>query len=696
MDIDIGASGSLGADVDGEGTNFALWSAAADSVELCLFDASDAETRIAMEATDNVWRCHLDGVGPGQRYGFRVHGPYDPGRGLRCNPAKLLIDPCARAVDGQVRWDDALFGFTAGGDGPDGRDSAPFVPRSIVVDPGFDWGADRAPRTPWSDTVLYEVHVKGFTARHPLVAAEQRGTYAGLASDASIEYLLSLGVTAVELLPVHQFVTERALADRGLVNYWGYNPLAWSAPHGAYAAGGSGGAQVAEFQAMVAALHRAGIEVILDVVYNHTAEGNQEGPTLGLKGIDNSAYYRLVGDDPGRYEDFAGTGNSVDVSNPAALRLVMDSLRRWVTEFRVDGFRFDLTTTVARGRSGFDDRSPFLSAVGQDPVLGRVKLIAEPWDLGPDGYRLGAFPQGWREWNDQYRDSIRDFWRGHCDDVERLARRLDGSADVFGPKRTLASVNFITAHDGFTLADLVSYEHKHNLANGEDGRDGTDDNRSWNCGVEGDTDDLSVRSLRRRQRKNLLTTLLLSEGVPLLVAGDESGRTQGGNNNAYCHDSGLSWIDWDLDDERRDLLGFTRRLAELRRLYHGGPDRSEPVTLRPDRDAPAVGVAFIRRSTGEAPSSAVDLVVLLNGAADAVNFSLPTVGAGDRGAPEFSGYSVVILTGEESTVGRRVAEGVTLPVEGRSAMVLVPFSRLRPQGPDRWRNRQRDPGGSPT
>jgi glycogen operon protein len=561
-----------------DGTNFALWAPGAEAVELCLFDEDGAETRHPLpEQTFQTWHGYLPGVGPGTRYGYRVHGRWDPWTGARWNPAKLLIDPYARAVDGVFTGHAACCGSVRGWPEPqaadtvrDNRDSAPYTARSVVVHDDDDWSDDRRPKTPWAETVLYELHVAGFTRRHPGVPPELRGTYAGLAHPAAIEHLVSLGVTAVELLPVHQFADEDFLAGRGLANYWGYNSIAWFAPHGGYSASGTRGQQVGEFKRMVRALHAAGIEVILDVVYNHTAEGGVQGPTLSLRGIDNAGYYRLARDSRG-YADYTGCGNTLDTRQPQTVRLVTDSLRYWATEMGVDGFRFDLAAALARAGDGVDMRHPLLAAISQDPVLSRVKLIAEPWDTGPGGYQVGNFPPLWAEWNDKYRDTVRDFWRGGRSGVAELGYRLSGSSDLYqlGGRRPYASVNYVTAHDGFTLRDLVSYNTKHNQANGEDNRDGTDDNRSWNCGAEGETDDPAVLELRDRQLRNLLATLLLSTGVPMLTAGDEFGRTQGGNNNAYCQDNEVSWVDWSLLDQPRwrSLSELTARLVRLRRRH---------------------------------------------------------------------------------------------------------------------------------
>ncbi len=543
-----GSGYPLGATHDGVGTNFSLFSSVAERVELCLLDAGGAEERVTLQERDGfVWHGYLPGIGPGQRYGYRVHGPYDPAAGHRCNPAKLLLDPYAKAIEGQVDWDPAVFSYQfADRDERNDEDSAAHVPRSVVVNPYFDWAADRPPGTPYDESVIYEAHVRGLTRLHPAVPEAERGTYLGMSHPAVIEHLQGLGVTAVELMPVHQFVTDAFLAERGLANYWGYNTIGFFAPHNAYAFAGGRGEQVQEFKSMVRALHQAGIEVILDVVYNHTAEGNHLGPTLSFRGIDNAAYYRLVDDDPQYYYDTTGTGNSLLMRHPHVLQLIMDSLRYWVTEMHVDGFRFDLAAALARQFHEVDRLSVFFDLVQQDPVVSQVKLIAEPWDLGEGGYQVGNFPPLWSEWNGKYRDTVRDFWRGEHATLPEFAARFTGSGDLYASdgRHPVASVNFATCHDGFTLADLVSYDTKHNEANGEGNRDGTDDNRSWNCGVEGPADDPAVLALRERQACNFLATLLLSQGVPMLTAGDEMGRTQRGNNNAYCQDNEISWVPW--------------------------------------------------------------------------------------------------------------------------------------------------------
>ncbi|GAA5071684.1 glycogen operon protein [Thermocatellispora tengchongensis] len=560
----------LGATYDGAGTNFALYSEAAEKVELCLFDEDGKESRVEFtECEGFVWHAYLPGIGPGQRYGYRVHGPYDPARGRRCNPAKLLLDPYAKAIEGEVTWNQAVYGYNFGQ--PDSRndeDSAPYVPRSIVINPFFGWGHDRPPATPYHDTVIYEAHVRGLTIKHPKIPERIRGTYAALGHPEIIDHLTGLGVTAIELMPVHQFVTDQVLVERGLTNYWGYNTIGFFAPHNAYSSTGQRGGQVLEFKAMVKALHEAGIEVILDVVYNHTAEGSHLGPTLSFRGIDNADYYRLVEDDPRYYMDTTGTGNSLLMRSPHVLQMIMDSLRYWVTEMHVDGFRFDLAATLARELHEVDRLSAFFDLVQQDPVLSQVKLIAEPWDVGPGGYQVGNFPARWTEWNGRYRDTIRDLWRGQPAALPEFASRLTGSSDLYqdDSRRPAASINFVTCHDGFTLRDLVSYNEKHNAANGEGGRDGTDDNRSWNCGVEGPAS-LAIESLREQQKRNFLTTLFLSQGVPMLSHGDELGRTQRGNNNAYCQDNEISWVDWSDVKENWLLLEFTKSLARLRREH---------------------------------------------------------------------------------------------------------------------------------
>ncbi|MGY3215062.1 glycogen debranching protein GlgX [Mucilaginibacter sp. HD30] len=569
-----GAAFPLGATWDGNGVNFALYSENATFVELCLFQHVDDELEYlkipVTEHSNLIWHVYLPDVKPGQLYGYRVHGPYQPENGHRFNPNKLLIDPYAKAISGTIDWNDALFGYEIGH--PDGDlsfshlDSAPFIPKSVVIDPHFDWGDDKPPRVAYYNTIIYETHVKGFTKLHPDIPENIRGTYAGLAHPASIAYLKTLGITAIELMPVHYFLNDRHLKDGGRANYWGYNTIGYFAPHPDYAAGNKVSDQVKEFKSMVKELHKAGIEVILDVVYNHTGEGNRMGPTLSFRGIDNAAYYRLVDDNKRYNNDYTGTGNTLNANLPNVLRLMMDSLRYWILEMHVDGFRFDLAATLARELHEVNRLSAFFDIIHQDPVISQVKLIAEPWDIGEGGYQVGKFPPGWAEWNGKYRDDIRDYWNGSDNMLADFAGRITGSADLYEAyRRPTASINFVTAHDGFTLHDLVSYNEKHNEANGEDNNDGESHNRSWNCGAEGPTDDSGIKELRARQKRNFLTTLFLSQGVPMLVAGDEMGRTQQGNNNAYCQDNEISWLHWEDQDE--ELQEFTRQLIHLRREH---------------------------------------------------------------------------------------------------------------------------------
>jgi len=558
----------LGSSYDGAGTNFSVFSEVAERVELCLFDDDGVETRVPMREVDAyVWHGYLPNIGPGQRYGYRVHGPYDPSQGLRCNPAKLLVDPYAKAVDGDMEWDESLFSYRF--DDPDAfndDDSAAHVAKSVVISPYFDWQDDRAPRHPYAQSVIYEAHVKGLTMQHPDVPEEIRGTYAGLAHPSVIDHLQRLGVTAIELMPVHHFLQDSTLLDKGLRNYWGYNTLGFLAPYSGYSSSGTRGQQVQEMKAMVRTMHAAGIEVILDVVYNHTAEGNQMGPTVSFRGLDNRAYYRAVEGDEQYYMDYTGTGNTLNVRQPHTLQLIMDSLRYWVTECHIDGFRFDLAATLAREFYDVDRLSAFFDLVQQDPVVSQVKLIAEPWDVGEGGYQVGNFPPLWTEWNGKYRDTIRDYWRGEPSSLAEMASRLTGSSDLYAyeGRRPTASINFVTAHDGFTLHDLVSYNEKHNDANGEDGNDGESHNRSWNCGVEGESDDHDVLALREQQKRNFMTTMLLSQGVPMISHGDELGRTQLGNNNVYCQDSPLAWIDWERARDFDVLTTFTATVSKLR------------------------------------------------------------------------------------------------------------------------------------
>jgi glycogen operon protein len=703
VEIWPGQAYPLGATFDGSGTNFSLFSEVADRVELCLFDADGAETRVTMPEMDGyVWHCYLPTVVPGQRYGYRVHGPYDPARGLRCNPSKLLLDPYAKAVDGDPDWDPSLFSYPLGypdaANDPDAverTDSAPHMAKAVVINPYFDWSDESRPRARYHDTVIYEAHVKGLTAAHPDLPEEVRGTYAGLAHPVILDHLTRLGVTAIELMPVHQFVRDQHLLDRGLTNYWGYNTIGFLAPHHAYSSAGALGGQVQEFKSMVKALHNAGIEVILDVVYNHTAEGNQLGPTLSFRGIDNPAYYRLMDDDPRYYRDYTGTGNSLNVRSPHALQLLMDSLRYWITDMHVDGFRFDLAATLAREFYDVDRLSSFFELVQQDPTVSQVKLIAEPWDVGPGGYQVGNFPPRWTEWNGKYRDTVRDFWRGEPATLGEFAARLTGSADLYeeSGRRPVASINFITAHDGFTLADLVSYNGKHNEANGEGGRDGTDDNRSWNCGVEGPSDDPEVAALRARQQRNFLATMLLSQGVPMILHGDELGRTQQGNNNAYCQDSPLSWIDWAGADT--NLIDFTASVARLRRyhptfrrrrFFDGRPvarGQGEPlpdiVWMTPAGDAMTDAdwdadfgrsiAVFLNgrgiRGTDERGQAIVDdsFLLLFNAHDDALKFALP---------PEEYGaaWNTVIDTAGIDEDERRHLPQQAVTVAGRGMVVL--------------------------
>jgi len=648
----------LGAIWDGAGVNFSLFSENATKVELCLFDGAK-ETRITMsEQTHQVWHLYLPEARPGQLYGYRVHGPYEPRQGHRFNPAKLLLDPYAKAMTGTIQWSDALFAYTIGHPDQDlsrdDKDSAPGMPKSIVVDPAFSWGNDAPPATPWHKTIIYELHVKGFTMRHPGVPPELRGTYAGLTCPAVIDYLTHLGITAVELLPVHQFIADKHLLDRGLTNYWGYNSIGFFAPEAGYSSSGAMGQQVGEFKSMVRALHREGIEVILDVVYNHTGEGNQLGPTLSFRGIDNASYYRLVQEDKRYYMDYTGCGNTLDMTHPRVLQLITDSLRYWVTEMHVDGFRFDLASTLARELHDVDRLGAFFDIIQQDPVISQVKLIAEPWDLGPGGYQVGNFPVLWAEWNAAYRDTVRRSVKGDAGQVGSLGFRLTGSSDLYGHngRQPYASINFITAHDGFTLHDLVSYNEKHNEANGEENRDGHNENLSWNCGVEGETDDPIVFALREQQKRNFLATLLLSQGVPMILAGDEIGRTQKGNNNAYCQDNEISWLDWKLDRPRRELLEFTRYLIRLvdehpvlrrRHFFQGrrirGSEVKDLVWFRPDGKemsdddwGNSESRCFGLRLAGDAIEEVDDrgnrivddtLLILLNAHHEAVPFVLP-------------------------------------------------------------------------
>ncbi len=652
-----------GAHWDGEGVNFALFSENAERVELCLFDESGENEvqRVELpEYTDQVWHGYLPEVRPGQLYGYRVHGPYKPEEGHRFNPNKLLLDPYARTIVGEITWDDALFGYTIGHPDADlsfdERDSAPFMPRCKVIDPAFTWGNDAPPDVAWHETVIYEMHVRGFTKLHPEVPEALRGTYAGLASAPAIEYLRTLGVTSVELMPVHAFVDDRYLVDRGMRNYWGYNTIGYFAPESRYSASG----KVNEFKTLVRTLHSAGIEVLLDVVYNHTAEGSHLGPTLSFRGIDNASYYRLVGDNARYYEDFTGCGNTLNLQHPRVLQLLMDSLRYWVTEMHVDGFRFDLASALARELHAVDRLGAFFDILRQDPTLSRVKLIAEPWDLGAGGYQVGNFPVGWAEWNDKYRDTMRAYWKGDGGLIGDFAQRLTGSSDLYNrsSRRPYASVNFVTAHDGFTLHDVVSYNDKHNEANGEDNRDGHSHNLSWNHGAEGPTDDKDIIALRERQKRNFLAALLLSQGVPMLTAGDEMGRTQNGNNNPYCQDNEISWVNWSLDENGRSLLRFVQRMIEIRRdhpafrrrdFFQGRPlygsDVKDISWFKPDASemtgeawdhehARALGVYLAGEALTETDRRGRrvtddNFLLLFNAGAEPIDFSLPLqLGAG--------------------------------------------------------------------
>ncbi|MCU1415041.1 MAG: glgX [Microbacteriaceae bacterium] len=700
MDTWPGSAYPLGATFDGSGTNFAIFSEIAEKVELCLFDDEHVETRVPLVELDAyVWHAYLPLVQPGQRYGYRVTAPYNPKTGQRANPNKLLLDPYAKATCGDIDWDPSLFAYNFGDPlSENDADSAAHMMLGVVVNPFFDWAGDRHPRVPYNETVIYEAHVKGLTELHPDVPEDQRGTYAGLAHPAIIEHLGKIGVTALELMPVHQFVQDSTLLDKGLRNYWGYNTIGFFAPHNSYSSTGDLGQQVQEFKGMVRAMHDAGIEVILDVVYNHTAEGNHLGPTLSFRGIDNQAYYRLVDDDPQFYMDYTGTGNSLNVRNPHSLQLIMDSLRYWVIEMHVDGFRFDLASTLAREFYDVDKLSTFFELVQQDPIVSQVKLIAEPWDVGPGGYQVGGFPPQWTEWNGKYRDTVRDFWRGEPSTLGEFASRITGSADLYEDdgRRPVASINFVTAHDGFTLEDLVSYNEKHNEANGEDNKDGTDDNHSWNCGVEGPTTDAGILALRARQQRNFLTTILLSQGVPMILHGDELGRTQQGNNNTYAQDSAISWVHWDTADQ--GLIDFVSALTRLRKdhptfrrrsFFDGRPVKrgaGEPladiVWLNPDGTemdeqnwdtgfGRSIGVWLNgdgihgRDSRGQ---RVVDhnFAILFNAHDDVVNFTLPSAEFSDQ-------WEVVIDTAGQAADSAPKTAGDVLPVQSKSLVVLREF-----------------------
>ena len=692
----------LGASWDGRGVNFAFFSETAEGVDVCLFDKADSPLPTSIirlgERTDCIWHAYVPGLAPGQRYACRVRGRYDPASGRRFNASKLLIDPYAKAIEGQVGPNESLLSYRVGGRledlRRDNRSNAAVIPKSIVIDPAFEWGDDRPPRVPWSDTIVYELHVKGFTAQHPEIPESERGTYLGMGSEPALEHLKRLGVTAVELMPVHHSIAEASLIARGLNNYWGYSTVGFFAPDSRFSSRGSAGQQVGEFKDMVKRLHGAGIEVILDVVYNHTAEGNHLGPTLCFRGIDNLSYYRLRPDDRRYYADFTGCGNTLNVVYPAVLRLIMDSLRYWVLEMHVDGFRFDLATTLARGSEHFDRFGNFLSAVGQDPVLSRVKLIAEPWDLGEGGFRLGGFPPGWSEWNGRFRDCVRDYWRGADETLAEFASRFTGSSDLFegSGREPYASINFVTAHDGFTLRDLVSYNDKHNEANGEENHDGESNNRSWNCGVEGPSDDLEVVALRARQVRNLLVSLLLSQGVPMILAGDEIGRTQRGNNNAYCQDNELSWLDWNAADSA--LLEYTRSLVALRKKHRlfrrkswfrghpmraGGPKDIE--WFKPDGTemsaedwnvgfAKSLGVYLNGRSIPDLDADGRRVLddtfyVIFNAHYEPLDFVIPDLDWG-KSWQRILDTATALLAG----TGRRCAAGTAIHVGARSTVIL--------------------------
>ncbi|WP_263145806.1 glycogen debranching protein GlgX [Pseudomonas sp. RIT-PI-AD] len=686
----------LGATWDGLGVNFAIFSAHATKVELCLFDKTgevELERIELPEYTDEIWHGYLPDAHPGQVYGYRVHGPYKPEEGHRFNPNKLLIDPYAKQLVGELKWSEALFGYTIGH--PDGdlsfdeRDSAPFVPKCKVIDPAFTWGNHQPVRVPWDRTVFYEAHLRGISMRHPSVSDAQRGTFAGLMNADVLKHIQNLGVTSVELLPIHAFVNDQHLLEKGMNNYWGYNSIAFFAPHPRYLSTG----HINEFKEMVAHLHDARLELILDVVYNHTAEGNERGPTLSMRGIDNASYYRLMPDDKRFYINDSGTGNTLDLSHPCVLQMVTDSLRYWAKEMGVDGFRFDLATILGREHDGFDERHSFLVACRQDPVLSKTKLIAEPWDCGPGGYQVGGFPPGWAEWNDRFRDNVRSFWKGDEGQLAEIASRLTASGDLYNQRgrRPYSSVNFITAHDGFTLHDLVSYNDKHNEANDENNQDGSNNNLSWNHGVEGPTDDPEIRALRLRQMRNLMGTLLLAQGTPMIVAGDEFARTQHGNNNAYCQDSEIGWIDWNLDDDGKALLAFVRHLLKLRRNYpilrRGrffvgayneelgvkdvswlAPDGNEMSSEQwEDPNARCLGMLLDGRAqpTGIRRAGAdTTLLMILNAHHDVVNFRLPAV-------PEGSGWNCLVDTNQDLPDGQERFEfDSEYTVTGRSLLLL--------------------------
>ncbi len=702
----------LGATWDGEGVNFAIFSEHAERVELCLFDHSGRRQTHCLslrEQTDQVWHCYLPEARPGLLYGYRVYGPYEPSKGLRFNPHKLLLDPYAKQIHGDMKWSDSHFGYRIGHKQEDlsfdRRDSAPGMMKGVIVDPSFTWGADRPPRIPWHQSVIYEMHVKGFTKCHPEVPPQLRGTYAGVVTAPVIDYFKRLGITAVELMPVHTFVDDRRLVEQGLRNYWGYNTIGFFAPEPRYSATGT----INEFKTMVKTLHSAGIEVILDVVYNHTAEGNQFGPTLSFRGIDNPVYYRAMVDNPRYYMDYTGTGNTLNMRHPRVLQLIMDSLRYWVTEMHVDGFRFDLAATLARELHEVDRLGAFLDIIHQDPLLSQVKLIAEPWDLGEGGYQVGKFPVGWAEWNDRYRDAVRSYWKGDGGQIGELAYRITGSSDLYARsgRRPYASINFVTAHDGFTLQDLVSYNQKHNEANGEDNRDGTDNNRSWNCGIEGPTDDPVVMALRSQQKRNFLATLFLSQGVPMLLAGDAIGHSQNGNNNAYCQDNEISWIDWSEGSADMDLLSFVGRLINLRKnhpvfrrrnFFQGraikGAGVKDILWLMPDgremtdeewrqQSVQILGMFLSGEGLGEQderaqPITDQNFLLLMNAHHESVPFLLPTVASG-------MGWLTLVDTSCQTTRGIPTVydAGSSYPLQVRSLVVLQERQKTRVRAKDR-------------
>lgn len=706
MEIWPGKPYPLGATFDGRGTNFALFSSVANRVELCLIDKKGMEERIDLREVDgDVWHCYLPSVRPGQRYGYRVYGPYDPEHGLRCDPSKLLLDPYAKAIDGQISNSQELFSYRF--DDPEKRchaDSAPVTMTSIVINPYFDWGHDRPPKHEYNDTIIYETHVRGMTMLHPDIPEHLRGTYEGMTHHAIIGYLCDLGVTTVELMPCHQYVNDTSLQEKSLSNYWGYNTIGFFAPHNGYAASQIPGGQVDEFKAMVKAYHEAGLEVIMDVVYNHTAEGNHLGPTLSFRGIDNPSYYRLVEDSPEHYFDTTGTGNSLNMRSPHSLQLIMDSLRYWITDMHVDGFRFDLASTLARELHEVDKLSSFFDIIQQDPIISRVKLIAEPWDVGPGGYNVGGFPPLWSEWNGKYRDCVRDFWRGNHATLSEFASRLMGSSDLYEAtgRRPMASINFITAHDGFTLRDLVSYNEKHNEANGEGNADGESHNRSWNCGAEGETEDAGINQLREKQVRNFLATLLLSQGVPMVAHGDEIGRTQGGNNNGYCQDNEITWMNWKLGERELSLRDFLRNLIALRKAHpvfrrrrflsgeswKGSAGLEDVVWMRPDGSvmqeadwqtgyAQSLMVFLNGRGVHEPDSRGEsivddDFLLAFNASNDSVDFSLPEEHYADS-------WKDVLSTGSHMQAEHTYSPSEAFVLDGHTMRVFVHAREAEPE-----------------